>query len=58
MGPFCEIEISSPAVSRQSGETLHRTQEVAHIQDAGLSSGEVVRLTPGGLRAVGHAIKP
>lgn len=58
MGPFFEIETSSPAAFLQPGETLCHTQDVFHIQGAEPLLEEVVRdFVPGGLRAVRDAFK-
>ena len=56
MGPFYEIETSSPAAFLQPGETLCHTQEVFHLQGDEALLEELLRgLIPGGLRAVKEA---
>ena len=56
MGPFYEIETSSPAAFLRPGETLCHTQEVFHLQGDEALLEELLRgLIPGGLRAVKEA---
>ena len=56
MGPFYEIETSSPAAFLRPGETLCHTQEVFHLQGDEAQLEELLRgLIPGGLRAVKEA---
>ena len=56
MGPFFEIETSSPAAFLRPGETLCHTQEVFHLQGDEALLEELLRgLIPGGLRAVKEA---
>ncbi|WP_418976793.1 DUF6786 family protein [Alistipes finegoldii] len=56
MGPFFEIETSSPAAFLRPGETLCHAQEIFHLQGDEALLEELLRdLIPGGLRAVKEA---